>query len=135
VFVLDMGEPVKIADLARNMIRLSGLTVRDEDEPDGDIAIEVVGIRDGEKLYEELLIGDNPEPSSHPRIMKAHEAQLGWREINAALDELRTALADNDETRAIAILARTVPEYNPRELLRRRATPAVAEADAPRLSA
>ncbi|MFM7801259.1 MAG: UDP-N-acetylglucosamine 4,6-dehydratase family protein, partial [Limnohabitans sp.] len=73
VFVLDMGEPVRIMDLARRMIELSGLRVKDEKYPDGDIEIEISGLRPGEKLYEELLIGDNPKPTSHSRIMKAHE--------------------------------------------------------------
>lgn len=73
VFLLDMGEPVRIADLARRMVELSGLTVRDEDEPDGDIELEITGLRPGEKLFEELLIGDNPQPTSHPRIMQAKE--------------------------------------------------------------
>jgi FlaA1/EpsC-like NDP-sugar epimerase len=73
VFVLDMGQSVKIIDLARRMIELSGLNVKDELNPDGDIEIEITGLRPGEKLYEELLIGDNPKPTSHPRIMKAHE--------------------------------------------------------------
>jgi FlaA1/EpsC-like NDP-sugar epimerase len=73
VFVLDMGEPVKIIDLAGRMIELSGFSLQDESNPDGDIAIEVVGLRPGEKLYEESLIGDNPMPTQHSRIMKAQE--------------------------------------------------------------
>jgi FlaA1/EpsC-like NDP-sugar epimerase len=78
VFVLDMGQPVRIYDLARRMVELSGLTLRDEAHPHGDIAIEITGLRPGEKLYEELLIGDNPEPTDHPRIMKAHEDFMPW---------------------------------------------------------
>ncbi len=76
VFVLDMGEPVKIDDLARSMIRLMGLEVRDASHPDGDIAIEYVGLRDGEKMYEELLIGENIIPTEHARIMRSHEPFL-----------------------------------------------------------
>ncbi|ENA4976840.1 polysaccharide biosynthesis protein, partial [Shigella sonnei] len=80
VFVLDMGDPVKIYDLAKRMIRLSGLSVRDDKNPDGDIAIEVTGLRPGEKLYEELLIGDSVQGTSHPRIMTANEVMLPWQD-------------------------------------------------------
>jgi len=96
VFVLDMGEPVKIIDLARRMIELSGLTVKDEDHPDGDIEIAVTGLRPGEKLYEELLIGDEPRPTVHPRIMKAREEFIPWPEFEARLSALETALNTND---------------------------------------
>jgi FlaA1/EpsC-like NDP-sugar epimerase len=78
VFVLDMGQPVRIMDLARSMVRLSGLTVRDAQDPDGDIEIVETGLRPGEKLYEELLIGDNPEPTNHPRILRAREKLWSW---------------------------------------------------------
>jgi len=96
VFVLDMGQSVKIMDLARRMIELSGLTVKDEQNPDGDIEIETTGLRPGEKLYEELLIGDNPKPTSHPRIMKAHEDFLSWSDLEAKLNTLEMALNVND---------------------------------------
>jgi FlaA1/EpsC-like NDP-sugar epimerase len=96
VFVLDMGDSVKIMDLARRMIELSGLTVQDDANPDGDIAIEVTGLRPGEKLYEELLIGDNPKPTVHPRIMKAHEEFIPWAEFEAKLTALEMALNVND---------------------------------------
>ena len=76
VFVLDMGEQVKIDDLARSMINLIGLEVRDAEHPDGDIAIEYAGVRDGEKLYEELLIGENIGPTDHARIMRSNEPFL-----------------------------------------------------------
>jgi FlaA1/EpsC-like NDP-sugar epimerase len=99
VFVLDMGEPVRIIDLARAMIELSGLKVRDEANPDGDIAIEVTGLRDGEKLYEELLIGNNPEPTDHSRIMKANEDYLQWEEISPLLGELEVAMNASDSER------------------------------------
>ncbi|MCB2031769.1 MAG: polysaccharide biosynthesis protein [Rhodoferax sp.] len=92
VFVLDMGQPVKIMDLAMRMVELSGLRVRDELNPDGDIAIEISGLRPGEKLYEELLIGNNPTPSAHPRIMKAHEEFLPWEELQVQLEQLREAI-------------------------------------------
>lgn len=96
VFVLDMGQPVKIMDLARRMVELSGLTVKDEQHPEGDIEIAVTGLRPGEKLYEELLIGDNPKPTVHPRIMKAHEEFIPWAEFEAKLTALEMALNVND---------------------------------------
>jgi FlaA1/EpsC-like NDP-sugar epimerase len=96
VFVLDMGQPVKIMDLARRMVELSGLTVKDEQNPEGDIEIAVTGLRPGEKLYEELLIGDNPKPTMHPRIMKAHEEFIPWAEFEAELNALEMALNVND---------------------------------------
>ncbi len=96
VFVLDMGQPVKIMDLARRMVELSGLTVKDEEHPEGDIEIGVTGLRPGEKLYEELLIGDNPKPTVHPRIMKAHEEFMPWAEFEAKLNTLEIALNVND---------------------------------------
>jgi FlaA1/EpsC-like NDP-sugar epimerase len=92
VFVLDMGQPVKIIDLARRMVELSGLTVRDETHPDGDIELAITGLRPGEKLYEELLIGDNPKPTQHPRIMKAHEQFVPWPELVQKLDALGAAM-------------------------------------------
>lgn len=96
VFVLDMGQPVRIMDLARRMVELSGLTMKDEQHPDGDIEIAVTGLRPGEKLYEELLIGDNPKPTVHPRIMKAHEEFIPWAEFEAKLTALEMALNVND---------------------------------------
>ncbi|MCG9033002.1 polysaccharide biosynthesis protein [Laribacter hongkongensis] len=96
VFVLDMGQPVKIMDLARRMVELSGLTVKDEQYLEGDIEIAVTGLRPGEKLYEELLIGDNPKPTVHPRIMTAHEEFIPWVEFEAKLTALEVALNVND---------------------------------------
>ncbi|MBL8483838.1 MAG: polysaccharide biosynthesis protein, partial [Rhodocyclaceae bacterium] len=96
LFMLDMGEPVRIMDLARRMIELSGFSVRDQQNPDGDIAIEITGLRPGEKLYEELLISADPRPTSHPRIMIAHETCLPWDELMPALQALDAALAAND---------------------------------------
>jgi len=113
VFVLDMGEPVRIVDLARNMIELSGLTVRDEETPDGDIAIDIVGLRPGEKLYEELLIGNDPIPSSHPRIMRSHEHFLPWRELGGHFASLSAALDAGDAAAARATIRMIVPEYQP----------------------
>jgi len=82
VFVLDMGEPVKIVDLAKNLIQLSGLEVKSSDNPNGDIEIKFTGLRPGEKLYEELLIGDNVEGTDHERIMTANEQFLPLEEFN-----------------------------------------------------
>jgi FlaA1/EpsC-like NDP-sugar epimerase len=113
VFVLDMGESVKIIDLAHKMIELSGLTVRDESNPEGDIAIEVTGLRPGEKLYEELLIGDNPMPTDHARIMKAHEDFLRWPVLHEALLKLMRAVDANDVPSIRACMKTLVPGYQP----------------------
>jgi FlaA1/EpsC-like NDP-sugar epimerase len=111
VFVLDMGEPVKIMDLARRMVELSGLTVRDRENAGGDIEITITGLRPGEKLYEELLIGDNPTPTTHPRIMKAHEDYLPWPVLDLHLQTLRDA-ADRGDVAAIkAVLQACVQGY------------------------
>ena len=113
VFVLDMGEPVKIMDLARRMVKLSGLSLRDDTNPDGDIAIEITGLRPGEKLYEELLIGDNPQATAHPRIMKAHEDFIPWQELAPALEDL-AGIANQDNLSAIqAFMQRYVQGYEP----------------------
>jgi FlaA1/EpsC-like NDP-sugar epimerase len=96
VYVLDMGEPVKIIDLAQRMIELSGFSLQNEQNPEGDIAIELVGLRPGEKLYEELLIGDNPMTTEHPRIMKAEETFMPWSELEKELTELQRSLNTND---------------------------------------
>ncbi len=113
VFVLDMGQSVKIMDLARRMIELSGLTVKDEENPDGDIEIETTGLRPGEKLYEELLIGDNPKPTSHPRIMKAHEDFLSWSDLEAKLNTLEMALNVNDVGVIRLMMEKLVAGYTP----------------------
>ncbi len=96
VFVLDMGESIRIIDLAKRMIRLSGLTIKDEHNPDGDIEIEITGLRPGEKLYEELLIGNNPESTQHKKVMKAHEGFVSWPELRERLVNLETALKTNN---------------------------------------
>jgi FlaA1/EpsC-like NDP-sugar epimerase len=111
VFVLDMGRPVRIDDLARRMISLMGLTVRDNSNPDGDIAIEYTGLRTAEKLYEELLIGSNVTGTDHPRIMRAIEHSLPWERVHFLLDELLAALAQSDCKRALSCLLDAVAEY------------------------
>jgi FlaA1/EpsC-like NDP-sugar epimerase len=113
VFVLDMGQPVKIIDLARRMVELSGLTVRDELHPDGDIELTVTGLRPGEKLYEELLIGDNPKPTQHPRIMKAHEQFLSWTYLEQKLNALSIAMSVNDVPVIRGMLQELVSGYQP----------------------
>lgn len=113
VFVLDMGQPVKIIDLTRRMVELSGLTVRDELNPDGDIELTVTGLRPGEKLYEELLIGDNPQPTQHARIMKAHEQFLSWSQLQEKLDTLSLATGVNDVPVIRAMLKELVSGYQP----------------------
>ncbi|MEZ5707403.1 MAG: polysaccharide biosynthesis protein [Burkholderiaceae bacterium] len=113
VFVLDMGDPVKILDLAKRMIDLSGLTLRDDLNPEGDIEIAVTGLRPGEKLFEELLIGNDPSPTNHPRIMKAHEEFLEWSDLSARMDELNQRLKYNDTTGLKALLIELVSGYQP----------------------
>ena len=117
VFVLDMGQPVKIIDLARRMIELSGLTVREETNPEGDIEIEVTGLRPGEKLYEELLIGNNPKPTTHPRIMKAQEEFLPWQVLEEKLRALECALNVNDVVVIRRMLETLVSGYVPAETI------------------
>jgi len=113
VFVLDMGEPVRIMDLARRMVELSGLTVREEPESEGDIEIQITGLRPGEKLYEELLIGDNPEPTEHPRIMRAREEFLPWQRLHPALCELSHLLSEGDMLSIRRRLLALVADYAP----------------------
>lgn len=110
VFVLDMGEPVRIVDLARRMIELSGLRLKDGASPDGDIEVEFVGLRPGEKLYEELLIGDNPEPTRHPRIMKASENFIEWDTLSLRLADLDRAAASDCVRKVTDMLGGLVPE-------------------------
>ena len=115
VFVLDMGQPVKIMNLARRMIELSGLTLRDEKNPDGDIEIEITGLRPGEKLYEELLIGDNPQTTLHSRIMRDKEEFIVWGELEHKLKALEIALNVNDVGEIRLMLQQLVTGYLPSE--------------------
>jgi FlaA1/EpsC-like NDP-sugar epimerase len=111
VFVLDMGRPVRIDDLARRMVNLMGLTVRDANNPDGDIEIEYTGLRTAEKLYEELLIGTNVTGTDHPMILRAMEHRLTWTQMQQILNDLLVALASFDCHRAVQLLAESVAEY------------------------
>ncbi|MDP2196657.1 MAG: nucleoside-diphosphate sugar epimerase/dehydratase [Rhodocyclaceae bacterium] len=113
VFVLDMGKSVRIGDLARRMVELSGLSVRDDDNPEGDIEIQVTGLRPGEKLYEELLIGDNPQPTAHPRIMQAHEDFLPRQVLEEKLASLESSLDANDVPAIRRLLEDVVSGYRP----------------------
>lgn len=113
VFLLDMGEPVKIVDLARRLVSLAGLRVRDAQQPDGDIEIQFIGLRPGEKLYEELLIVDNPIPTSHPRIMKAREDFLVWSDLYVLLEQLQEAALQEDLHAIQAVLKTCVDGYQP----------------------
>ena len=113
VFVLDMGEPVRIFELAEKMIHLSGLSVRSEKNLHGDIAIEFTGLRPGEKLYEELLIGDNVAATQHPMIMTANEDHLPWDVLKGRLTELLIAVEEDDYSRVRQLLRETVSGYTP----------------------
>lgn len=122
VFLLDMGEPVKIADLARKMIHLMGFRVEtDHDDPlsgEGVIGIAYTGLRPGEKLYEELLVGERDEPTAHPRIRRARERCMAWSELDAALDRLNRSCHDGDATGVIEILGRLPLDYIPSPAIR-----------------
>lgn len=113
VFVLDMGEPVKIFELAEKMIRLSGLSVRSENNQQGDISIEFTGLRPGEKLYEELLIGDNVSPTEHPMIMRANEEFLSWTKLGESLQALFAALEVDNYVQVRELLCTLVSGYTP----------------------
>ena len=113
VFVLDMGDPVKIYDLACRMVELSGLKVKSFTHPDGDIEIKEVGLRPGEKLYEELLIGDNPSPTHHPRIMQAQEVFLTWEELSSELTELEEHMKLGNSSKVIEQLKVLVAGFVP----------------------
>jgi len=113
VFMLDMGNPVRIADLARRMIHLAGMTVRDAAHPDGDIEILYTGLRPGEKLFEELLIGDNATGTNHPMILRAMEHAVPWDRVQKLLEEVLVAMGRFDIPRALELLQEAVVEYTP----------------------
>ena len=113
VFVLDMGKPVRILDLAKKMIRLSGLQVKDELNQDGDIEIEFTGLRPGEKLYEELLIGGNVSKTDNPMIMRAEEEMLIWEDLKLIIDQLEEAIDRGDHFKLRQLLVKAVPGFKP----------------------
>ena len=113
VFVLDMGQPVKIMELAERMIKLSGLSVIKPGQAGGDIEIQLIGLRDGEKLFEELLIGDNPESTKHLKIMRARESFVKWKDLQHHIDQLKDSLNSNDSTTCVQSLSRIVVDFKP----------------------
>ena len=115
VFVLDMGEPVKIIDLAERMIELSGLQLQNAENPDGDIKIDFIGLRPGEKLYEELLIGDDPKATNHPKIMMARDEFYPPAVLKVKLKDLTASLIDEDVNTIRATLNDLVPEFSSKE--------------------
>ena len=117
VFVLDMGESVKIIDLAKKMINLSGLMVKENNSKDGDIEIKITGLRPGEKLFEELLIGNNAQLTKHPKIFKAREDFLKWEILNSNLLDLEKFISDNDSKKVINLMKRLVSGYKPSDIM------------------
>jgi FlaA1/EpsC-like NDP-sugar epimerase len=113
VFVLDMGKPVKILDLAYKMTHLMGLTIKDDKTPEGDISIEFTGLRPGEKLYEELLIGNQPKNTFHKRILKANEFSLPWSDVAKMISQLTDAMRNEDVPKIKALLKEFPLEYQP----------------------
>jgi FlaA1/EpsC-like NDP-sugar epimerase len=113
VFVLDMGKPIKIFDLATRMIHLSGFEVKNESNPNGEIEIKITGLRPGEKLFEELLIDDNVSKTKHSMIMKAKEEMLSWDELGAILNSLEQAVEDSDHGALRSLLIQIVPGFKP----------------------
>ena len=113
VFVLNMGESVKIIDLAKKMINLSGLKLKDNNNKDGDVEIKITGLRPGEKLFEELLIGNNPESTMHPKIFRAREDFLNWEVLQSNLINLKKLISDNDSKKIINLLENIISGYKP----------------------
>ncbi len=113
MFVLDMGEPVRIDYLARKMIHLSGLEVKDETNPNGDIEIRYTGLRPGEKLYEELLIGDNVSKTENPLIMRAEEKMLDWKKLEPKLNQMNDAIVACNQQKLRDVLISVVPDFKP----------------------
>ena len=111
VFVLDMGEPVRIVDLARNMIRLSGRTIRESSNPHGDIEIVFTGLRPGEKMFEELVIGSHLVPTSHPAILRAREGFDSWRRVEQLLQSMEAVVSQHDPKAVRSLLAQRVVGY------------------------
>ena len=113
VFVLDMGKPVKINLLAKKMIQLSGLKLKNESNPDGDIEIKYTGLRPGEKLFEELLIGDDTVETENPLIMRAREDMLPWKELKPILENLKKTVENGNNEKIRKILIQLVPTFKP----------------------
>ena len=118
VFVLDMGEQLNVLDLAKDMIRLSGMTQKEENNPDGDIEIIFTGLREGEKLYEELLI-DDAEKTEHKKIMRAKEREIEWAVLEKYLSILKIAIEQEDFEKVREVFLKVIPEYDPQNTLTR----------------
>jgi FlaA1/EpsC-like NDP-sugar epimerase len=114
VFILDMGDPIKIIDLARKMIRLSGMEVKDKNHPNGDIEIIFTGLRPGEKLYEELLIGKNVLHTDHELIFRSEEEMIPWTDLEVILNNLKVSIKDRDYASVRKLLIMAVPGYAPK---------------------
>ena len=113
LFVLDMGKPIKISDLIRQIIKLSGLSVKDKDNPNGDIEILVTGLRSGEKLFEELILGENPKKTIHPKIYKVEDPFFSFEQISQDIDELRHLIEKGETVKIIQILKKLVSGFKP----------------------
>ena len=113
VFVLEMGEPIKIIDLAKKMIHLNGHEVISSEHPDGDIEIKISGMRPGEKLFEELLIGENVYSTSHPQILQAFEQKINWQKINVLIDNIIEYSNQNNIDDIITIFVDEIEGYQP----------------------
>ena len=111
VFVLDMGQSIKIKDLIYRIVKLSGLTVKDEDNREGDIEIKITGLRPGEKLYEELLLGDNPQKTQHPKIQKAQDPFIPFNQLQIDLNTLKTLLDHNKVLEVKELLTKIIKTY------------------------
>ena len=118
LFLLDMGEPVRILDLARRMIRLSGAEVRDLENPDGDIEIKITGLRPGEKIFEELLVGGKSRPTRHPRIFRAIDMEGLDVAMETIIHDLRAGVERHDEESVLEVMRRTVEGFRPTEVSR-----------------
>lgn len=113
VFILDMGKPIKIKDLIKRIVNLSGLSLQDENNIDGDIEIEIIGLHPGEKLYEELLLGNNPQPTMHPKIKKAEEMFLPWEQLEPELKYLKELINNNNIEKVSNLMQKIVSNYKP----------------------
>ena len=113
MFILNMGKMIKIKDLIYKLVKLSGLTVKDNNNPDGDIEISLVGLRPGEKLYEELLIGEKPESTLHPKIDKVNDPSIDWDYLKTELKSIEKIIKNNNIEALIPILKKIVSGFNP----------------------
>jgi FlaA1/EpsC-like NDP-sugar epimerase len=117
IFLLDMGEPIQVLDLAKDMIRLSGMTINDDQNPEGDIKISFTGLRPGEKLYEELLIDEKSVATKHEKIMRAEEKGIEWDELEVCISKLEQAVIESDFNKIREIFLKTVSGYNPEKMI------------------